>query len=92
MRVMYQKILQGIRLSWPGLAIDDLAFFEVHARIDDDHAEALRGIATTLAETRAGRSSLAVGALQSLGARANFFEQMLTYLREEDSPVGEQAA
>jgi pyrroloquinoline quinone (PQQ) biosynthesis protein C len=83
-RGMYQKILAGIRRAWPELSSRDRAFFELHALVDDDHAETLRGIAIALAADPDGRRSLAVGVLGALDARASFYDQMQLYLVSTD--------
>lgn len=84
-RHIYLQLLQGIRAAWPELTSRERAFFELHAMVDDEHAEVMRGIAVTLCHTTTGRRQLAVGALQALNARASFFDDMLGFLREVDS-------
>lgn len=83
-RDMYQHILAGIRRAWPDLSARDRAFFELHALVDDDHADALRTIAIALASGPAGRHRLAVGVLGALDARASFFDQMQLFLLSID--------
>ena len=83
-RPMYQRLLAGIRRAWPHLSAHDRAFFELHALVDDDHAAALRAIATDLASTSTGRRDLAIGVLGALTARAAFYDQMHAYLEAID--------
>lgn len=82
-RSMYQRLLAGIRRAWPELSGRDRAFFELHALVDDDHAETLRMIAIDLADTPDRRRALAVGVLGALGARATFYDHMYALLARE---------
>ena len=84
-RSMYQKLLVGIRRAWPALTPHDRAFFELHALVDDDHAEVLRKIAVSLSASLAQRRLLAVGTLAALNARACFYDQMDEYLQALDA-------
>lgn len=84
-RHMYQQILAGIRIAWPEMTARDRAFFDLHAVMDDDHANTLRKIATKLAETRHGRRELAIGTVKAINARAVFFDHMLAYLHRTDA-------
>jgi len=79
-RSMYARLLVGIRRAWPELSGRDRAFFELHALVDDEHAETLRTIAIDLADTPARRRALAVGVLGALGARATFYDHMYALL------------
>ncbi|WP_428266999.1 TenA family transcriptional regulator [Haliangium sp.] len=83
-RHVYVKLLAGIKHAWPGLTMEDRAFFELHALIDDDHAEVMRAIAIDLSRSAWGRRQVAVGVLRALGVRQTFFDQMLIYLRTRD--------
>lgn len=75
--VMYRRILRGINLAWPELTAKDKIFFELHALLDDDHADTLRHIAEALATTPEGRRQLAVGVTRALVIRAAFFDEMM---------------
>jgi pyrroloquinoline-quinone synthase len=90
-RGMYQQLLCGIRCAWPELASRDRAFFELHALVDDDHAETLRAIAVALSADPVGRRALAVGVLGALDARASFYDQMQLFLPAADRGDEEQA-
>lgn len=79
-RDMYRKLLAGIRTAWPELGSRERAFFELHALLDDDHAERLRAIAIELAAAPTQRRGLAAGVLGALDARASFYDQMEAYL------------
>lgn len=83
-RGMYQKLLLGIRRAWPELHRRERVFFELHALVDDDHADTLRTIAVELARSPMQRRGLAVGVLGALDARASFYDQMQIYLLEID--------
>jgi len=84
-RGMYQKLLVGIRRAWPALTPRDRAFFELHALVDDDHAEALRKIAVSLSASPVQRRLLAVGTVAALNERACFYDQMDGYLLALDA-------
>ncbi|MFL5345019.1 MAG: TenA family transcriptional regulator [Hyalangium sp.] len=84
-RFMYAHLLTAIHHAWPQLSLRDRVFFDLHAAVDDDHAEVLRGIAVSLAQSPSGRMGLAVGMLRALDARANFFDHMLNRLRQHDT-------
>ena len=83
-RGMYQQLLAGIRGAWPELGARERAFFELHALVDDDHAETLRAIAVALSAEPDGRRGLAVGVLGALDARASFYDQMQLFLMAAD--------
>ena len=83
-RQVYARLLQGIRLAWPTMPIRERVFFELHALVDDDHAEVMRAITVDLCQTPANRHQVAVGVLQALNARASFFDAMLDFLRERE--------
>ena len=85
---MYQKLLQGIGRAWPQLGRRERAFFELHALVDDDHADTLRTIAIELAGSPMQRRGLAVGVLGALDARASFYDQMQSYLLDIDRRSG----
>ena len=84
-RGMYTQLLAGIRLAWPDMSARDRAFFELHALVDDDHADTLRSIAVELAADNRARPLLAVGVLGALEARASFYDHMLAVLRAGDA-------
>ncbi|HEX8699539.1 MAG TPA: iron-containing redox enzyme family protein [Myxococcaceae bacterium] len=84
-RFMYIPLRAAILHAWPQLPLRDRVFFDLHATVDDDHAEVLRTIAVSLCGSSRGRMGLAVGALRSLDARANFFDHMLNRLRRKDA-------
>jgi pyrroloquinoline-quinone synthase len=86
-RMMYERLLVGIRRAFPELSDRDRAFFELHALVDDDHAATLRAIAIELADTPARRHALAVGVVGALGARAMFYDHMFALLNREDERV-----
>lgn len=90
-RGMYWKLLAGIRRAWPELSARDRAFFELHALVDDDHADALRTIAIELASAPAARRGLAVGVVGALDARAAFYDRMEVYLAVADAAEIEEA-
>lgn len=75
--VMYRKILRGIAIAWPNMTPRDKVFFELHALMDDDHADTLRGIAIDFADSAEGRRELAVGAYRALVIRSAFFDEMM---------------
>lgn len=79
-RRMYGRLLAAIALAWPELSANETAFFRLHAAVDDDHANVLRGIAVDLAATAHGRRRMAIGVLKGLQARASFFDHMLARL------------
>lgn len=79
-RGMYQKLLAGISLAWPELSSRDRAFFELHALVDDSHADVLRAIAVELAGLGSRRLALASGTLGAVDARASFYDQMELFL------------
>lgn len=83
-RGMYHRLLAGIHLAWPEMSSHDRAFFELHALVDDDHADALRAIAIELAGSAGARQQLAVGVIGALEARTSFYDHMLAYLRAAD--------
>ena len=74
-RKLYQPLAEACR-RYPGLSRRDAVFFELHCLVDDDHAEALRNIASDLSRTDAGRDSLRMGMHQSLALRATFWDGM----------------
>lgn len=78
--IMYRRILRGIHAAWPHLTQADTIFFDLHAVVDDDHADTLRHISETLATTPEGRKKLLVGVMRSLSARAAFFDEMMADL------------
>lgn len=80
---MYRYVLGGIKRAWPEMPLRDRVFFDLHAMVDDDHADVLRRIAAALARTPEGRRQLAVGTVKALSARATFFDEMLAHLRAE---------
>jgi pyrroloquinoline-quinone synthase len=82
-RFMYGYLLKGIHRAWPEMALRDRVFFDLHAMVDDDHAEVLRNIAVDMAQSRQGRMGLAVGTLKALDARRNFFDHMYLRLRRQ---------
>lgn len=84
-RPMYQKLVSGIERAWPGLAPRDRAFFDLHAAVDDDHADVMRGIAVALSSSAAARRHIATGVLRALSAREHFYDEMLRFLRQTDS-------
>lgn len=84
-RLVYLKLMQGIAKAWPSMSLRDRAFFDLHAHVDDDHAEVLRAITLQLANTVDGRRGIVVGVLRALSARESFFDQMLQYLRDADN-------
>ncbi|SEU30372.1 TenA family transcriptional regulator [Stigmatella erecta] len=84
-RFMYASLLTAIQQTWPQMSLRDRVFFDLHAAVDDEHAEVLRGIAMNLAQTPRGRMSLAMGTLRALDARANFFDHMMDRLRRLDA-------
>jgi pyrroloquinoline quinone (PQQ) biosynthesis protein C/quercetin dioxygenase-like cupin family protein len=90
-RPMYQKLLDGIARAWPDLRPEDRAFFDLHAAVDDEHAEVLRGIAIALAKTPASRRALAIGVTRALNARGQFFDEMQHHLRSADAPARPRA-
>jgi pyrroloquinoline-quinone synthase len=90
-RFMYAHLLTAIHQAWPQLPLRDRVFFDLHAAVDDDHAEVLRRIAVSLAQSPSGRMGLAVGTLRALDARANFFDHMLNRLRQRDTVAPEVA-
>lgn len=85
--VMYRKILRGIAIAWPNMAPRDKVFFELHALIDDDHADTLRGIALDFADSPEGRRELAVGAYRALVIRASFFDEMMDEIDATVAPT-----
>jgi len=89
-RGMYHRLLLGIRRSWPELGSRERAFFELHALVDDDHADTLRSIAIELAAAPGQRRALAAGVLGALDARACFYDQMQLYLVAVDCGEGER--
>jgi pyrroloquinoline quinone (PQQ) biosynthesis protein C len=78
---MYRYVLAGIKQAWPDMPLYDRVFFDLHAAVDDDHADVLRRIAVAFARTPEGRRQLAVGAVKALNARATFFDEMLAHVR-----------
>ncbi len=78
---MYRYVLRGVKRAWPEMPLRDRVFFDLHAMVDDDHAEVLRGIAVALARAPEGRRQLAVGAAKALNARATFFDEVLVHVR-----------
>jgi pyrroloquinoline quinone (PQQ) biosynthesis protein C len=81
-RPMYLHLLRAIRRAWPDLSARDRAFFELHALVDDEHAEALNQIAVSMASGTGARRSLALGVSRALEARAAFFDEMLRLLTQ----------
>ena len=81
---MYGLILEGIHRAWPTMSAYERAFFDLHAMVDDDHAEVLREIAASLSETVEGRWQIALGVVKALDTRGAFFDYMFDYLREKD--------
>jgi pyrroloquinoline-quinone synthase len=86
-RFMYGCLLRGIQQAWPEMTPRDRVFFDLHAAVDDDHAEVLRKVAVDLARTPSGRMSLMVGTLKSLDARASFFDHMYLRLKRNAGAV-----
>lgn len=78
---MYRYVLAGIKRAWPDMPLKDRVFFDLHAMVDDDHADVLRRIAVALARTPEGRRQLALGTVKALHARATFFDEVLAHLR-----------
>lgn len=78
---MYRYVLRGIKRAWPEMPLKDRVFFDLHAMVDDDHADVLRRIAVSLARTPEGRRQLAVGTAKALSARATFFDEVLAHLQ-----------
>ncbi len=91
-RHVYLKLMRGISKAWPDLSSRDRAFFDLHAHVDDDHAEVLKNITLQLATTVDGRRGVAIGVLRALAARESFFDQMLAFLRAADGQSQAQAA
>src|SRR5262249_25864006 len=60
-RPMYRKLLAGIARAWPELRASDRVFFDLHAQVDDEHAQVLRDIAVALATTATARRKIAEG-------------------------------
>jgi pyrroloquinoline-quinone synthase len=89
-RHVYLQILQGIKRAWPDMSMENRAFFELHALVDDEHAHVMRLITIDLCSSREGRRAVALGVLQALNARNVFFDHMLVYLRALDR--GEEQA
>lgn len=72
---IYKPIIQAIsRLG----TIDrrDYVFFELHCEVDEDHHEALLGIARDLADSQVNRIDLRKGMLKALGLRSRFWDWM----------------
>ncbi|MDC0714880.1 iron-containing redox enzyme family protein [Stigmatella sp. ncwal1] len=90
-RYMYGYLLKGIQKAWPELSRRDRVFFDLHAMVDDDHAEVLRKIAVDLAKTPKGRMDLAVGTLKALDARRNFFDHMYLRLQRQVGQASQAA-
>lgn len=79
-RVMYGLLVRAIERAWPGLDRRDRVFFDLHALVDDDHAEVMRTIAVDLAATAEGRRQLAIGVVGALSSRVAFFDAMAAML------------
>jgi pyrroloquinoline quinone (PQQ) biosynthesis protein C len=77
--------LVAIERAWPELAPRDRVFFDLHAAVDDSHAEVLGRIAIALSDTLEGRREIIIGVLKALNARSVFFDDMLAYLQRTDS-------
>jgi pyrroloquinoline quinone (PQQ) biosynthesis protein C len=54
----------------------DYVFFELHCEVDEDHHEALLGIAGDLADSPLNRIDLRKGMLKALGLRSRFWDWM----------------
>src|SRR5262249_32783328 len=85
-RPMYRKLLAGIARAWPELRASDRVFFDLHPHVGDEHAQVLRDIAVALATTATARRKIAEGVLCAVAARAQFYDEMLLYLRKNDAP------
>jgi len=81
---MYRYVLRAIGRSFPSLSKRDRVFFDLHATVDDEHAEVLRDIAAALAATAGERRALALGTLRALQARETFFGELYGHLRAVD--------
>jgi pyrroloquinoline-quinone synthase len=90
-RFMYGYLLSGIRSAWPDLSVRDRVFFDLHALVDDDHAEVLRRISVDMAHSVQGRMGLAIGMLKALDARKNFFDHMYARLQQLGEQVSQAA-
>ena len=83
---IYTSILDGLKLSM-GLTNEEMKFLILHINMDKYHADALREIIISNCRTKAERVVLVKCTHLLLDARVSFYDAILKYTSEMDSPA-----
>ena len=83
-RPIYEQILEGIK-KYTDCTLEERVFFEVHAILDENHADVLKTQLLELQNDANHREQMAFGMTQALELRSQFFDQLHFRAKNHDS-------